>query len=80
MPQKHLQYIMCVAAFVTVLGGTGALAQQNQPAVTQPAPVPAASNPFRAVTDFMGLTTEAARRPISSARPGPTRIKWIIRI
>jgi hypothetical protein len=78
MPQKHVQYIMRVAAFATVLGGTGALAQQNQPAATQPAPVPAASNPFRAVTDFMGLTTESAEAPdfVRQTRPDGDKMDY----
>jgi len=105
MVLKPMHNIMRVAAFATVLFGTGAFAQQdpkpaagqnqpaaaaqaarsqpaagqkNQPASAQLAPVPPAPNPFRAVTDFMGLTTESGEAPdfIRQTRPDADKMDY----
>lgn len=95
MVQKPMHNIMRVAAFATVLFGTGAWAQQDpkppagqknqtaageksQPASAQLAPVPPAPNPFRAVTDFMGLTTESGEAPefIRQTRPDADKMDY----
>jgi len=63
--------VMLVASFVAVLGGSAAFAQDPQPAPAQQTPKPAAPNPFRAVTDFIGVTTETGDTPefIRQTRP-----------
>jgi hypothetical protein len=98
MVLKPMHNIMRVAAFATVLFGTGAWAQQDpkptaasqsqpaagaqsQPATgekSQLAPVPPAPNPFRAVTDFMGLTTESGEAPefIRQTRPDADKMDY----
>jgi hypothetical protein len=86
MAQKPMQNIMRVAAFVTSFGGSGAwaqqnpkpAAQQNQPAASQLAPVPPAPNPFRAVTDFIGLTTETGEAAdfVRQTRPDADKMDY----
>jgi hypothetical protein len=94
MAQKPMLDIMRVAAFATVLFGTAAWAQQDpkpaaaqsqpaageksQPASAQLAPVPPAPNPFRAVTDFMGITTESGEAPefIRQTRPDAEKMDY----
>jgi hypothetical protein len=86
MAQKPMHNIMRVAAFATALGGAAAWAQQNQPAAApqnppaaaQLAPVPAAPNPFRAVTDFMKLTTESGEAAdfVRQTRPDADKMDY----
>ena len=55
-----------------------AAGQKNQPAAAQLAPVPPAPNLFRAVTDFMGVTTESGEAPefIRQTRPDADKMDY----
>jgi len=87
MAQKFVQ-VMLVASFAAVLGAAAGFAQTPQPAPAQPAPaqpapaqptpVPAAPNPFRAVTDFIGVTTETGAAPdfIRQTRPDADKMDY----
>lgn len=77
MAQKFV-HLMLVASFAAVLGGTAAFAQNPQPAPAQPSAMPAAPNPFRAVTDFIGWTTEAGATPdfIRETRPDADKMDY----
>ena len=70
--------VMLVASFVAVLGGSAALAENPQPAPVQQTPKPAAPNPFRAVTDFIGVTTETGEAPdfIRQTRPDADKMGY----
>jgi hypothetical protein len=88
MVQKPMHHIMRVAAFATALGGGAAWAQQNpEPAAAQKnqptadaklAPVPPAPNPFRAVTDFLKLTTESGEAAdfVRQTRPDADKMDY----
>ena len=86
MAQKPVHNIVRVAAFVTAFGGIGAsaqqnpkpAAQQNQLGTAQLAPVPPAPNPFRAVTDFIGLTTETGEAAdfVRQTRPDADKMDY----
>jgi hypothetical protein len=77
MAQKFV-HLMLVASFAAALGGTAAFAQNPQPAPAQQTPMPAAPNPFRAVTDFIGWTTETGAAPdfIRQTRPDADKMDY----
>jgi hypothetical protein len=77
MAQKFV-HLMLVASFAAVLSGSAAFAQNPQPAPAQKTPMPAAPNPFRALTDFIGVTTETGETPdfIRQTRPDADKMDY----